>query len=137
MLNNYINKKIFVGSMKGISILLIVLCTLTLSACKDQSSALLSNTTSQAMCNESIEIDFNRCSVSTKTEYASLGSTTYHIIGRIGDKCMMNYGGEVENPRWNTALTTKCSVPISTGRQSFCKQDYGIDFSPISKYCTD
>jgi len=86
-------------------------------------------------CKDQLEIDFSVCKPDRKRIGVSFGSTTYEIVSKEGDKCIMNYGGEVENPNWDGKLTTKCLVPISFGKQIFFKTHYGVDFSPLKDFC--
>ena len=81
-------------------------------------------------------IDFASCQPMTNQIDVALGSTTYQIVGKSGSNCLMNYGGEVENPRWDGKLPNHCKIPLSLGSKSFYAGNMGVDFTSISKYCS-
>ena len=82
-----------------------------------------------------LTIDFSQCAQKTERIYVTFGSTAYQVAGAESDKCVIKFGGEVENPNFNPELTNTCKVPLSVGKQDFVIKDLGIDFSPIEKYC--
>jgi hypothetical protein len=89
----------------------------------------------KAECKDQVEIDFSECEPTRKVIYVVFGSTIYEIKGIEGNNCVMDYGGEIENPNWDGRLTKRCSVPLSLGKQIFIKTTDGVDFSSISEFC--
>lgn len=84
---------------------------------------------------KTIEINFNECQSDKKVIYVAFGSTTYEIVEKKGKNCLINYGGEIENPNWDGFLDTTCSVPAKLGIKKFNVTQTGVDFLPIKKYC--
>ena len=84
-----------------------------------------------------ISIDFGVCQPKNERVFITYGSFAYEITGGQGDVCNFRYGGEVENPNWGEDLTTKCQVPKSVGTRRFEVKDLGVNFSPISAYCSE
>ena len=87
--------------------------------------------------NKTIVINFSECKPDTKVIYVAFGSTTYEILSKQENNCLMNYGGEVENPNWDGFLNMSCSIPVELEKQEFKVTDAGVDFSPINKYCKE
>ncbi|MBK7993333.1 MAG: hypothetical protein IPK14_07870 [Blastocatellia bacterium] len=85
--------------------------------------------------NKTVVINFAECKPDTKVIYVAFGSTTYEVVSKQKNNCLMNYGGEVENPNWDGFLNMSCSIPVKLGKQEFKVTDAGVDFSPIAKYC--
>lgn len=84
---------------------------------------------------DQVSIDFSKCTPDVSRFYVAFGSTTVEITGKDSNDCLLNYGGEVENPEWDGKLTTSCKVPMSLGVQKFKKGQNGVDLSAIQKYC--
>lgn len=84
---------------------------------------------------DQVSIDFSKCTPDVRRFYVAFGSTTVEITGEDSNYCLLNYGGEVENPEWNGKLTTSCKVPMSLGLQKFKEGQNGVDLSAIQKYC--
>jgi hypothetical protein len=84
---------------------------------------------------DAVEIDFGRCAPERRRIDVTYGSTTYEIVGRSGDDCVMKYGHENENPGGSGKLNKTCAVPVSLGKQRFKKTDVAVDFSPLEPYC--
>jgi|SRR3989344_5326612 len=84
---------------------------------------------------ETVTINFDVCSPQTHRIDAGFGSTTIEVIGKDGQMCSINYGGEVENPNWDGKLTNKCQVPTSLQTMTFDISNFGVDLSAIYKYC--
>lgn len=83
-----------------------------------------------------VVIDFESCAPRERsTVYVDFGSTTYEIIGKSESGCVMKYGGEVENPRWDGFLDKTCTVPFKLGTQRFRRTQVGVDFSTLEEYC--
>jgi hypothetical protein len=82
-----------------------------------------------------IEINFDECKSDKKVIYVAFGSATYEIVEKKGKNCLINYGGEIENPNWDGFLSTTCSVPTKLGIKKFNITQTGVDFSAIKKYC--
>jgi hypothetical protein len=83
-----------------------------------------------------ISINFAACETERRRVDTSFGSTTYEVKGKKGVNCVLHYGGEVENPNSNGELPTQCMVPLTVGTAQFAKNEYGVDFSPIARYCS-
>ena len=84
-----------------------------------------------------VRIDFGKCIPDKKRVDTSFGSTTYQILGDASNGCLMKYGGEAENPDWNGFLSKTCHIPFSLGNMSFKRNDTGVDFTQIEKFCID
>lgn len=80
-------------------------------------------------------IDFAKCTPDVRRYDVNFGSTTIEIKGKSKSLCSMNYGGEVEDPRWDGKLSFACRVPTSLGQKEFTKNSEGIDLSPLQQYC--
>ncbi|MFY9225819.1 MAG: hypothetical protein WAQ98_24285 [Blastocatellia bacterium] len=87
--------------------------------------------------NKTIVINFSECKPDAKVVYVAFGSTTYEILSKQDNNCLMNYGGEIENPEWDGFLNMSCSIPTELGKQEFKVTEAGVDFSPIAKYCKE
>ena len=85
---------------------------------------------------ESVVINFSLCKPEKKHFDVAFGSTTIQILGITSKVCKLQYGGEVENPKWDGKLDTTCQVPINQGTLVFQIKNEGIDFSTIKQYCT-
>ena len=81
-----------------------------------------------------VNINFEQCTPDNEVVYVGLGSTHIVIKGKENNKCIMYYGGEVENPRYNGSMSFRCEIPTNTYQQ-FSKEAVGVDFSEIDKYC--
>lgn len=84
---------------------------------------------------DAVEIDFGRCAPERRRIDVTYGSTTYEVVGRSGDDCVMKYGHENESPGGSGTLNKTCAVPVSLGKQRFKKTDVAVDFSPLKAYC--
>lgn len=84
--------------------------------------------------NNVIVINFSKCAPEEKINVAP-GSVSYNIIGIISNSCVMEYGSQVENPKWSGQLTNHCEIPQTLGALSFAKSSKGVDFSQIQEYC--
>jgi hypothetical protein len=84
---------------------------------------------------DTVEIDFGRCMPERRRIDVTYGSTTYEIVAKSGNKCVMKYGGESENPNGDGSPNKTCVVPTSLGKQQFKKTEVGVDFSPLEPYC--
>ena len=82
-----------------------------------------------------VNINFEQCTPDMEVVYVALGSTHIVIKGKEDNKCIMYYGGEVENPNYNGSMTKRCEIPTDTYQQ-FPKEQIGVDFSEIDKYCS-
>jgi hypothetical protein len=82
-----------------------------------------------------VTLDFDRCEPGRRRIDLALGSVTLHMLGRSGDFCQLDYGGEVENPLASGKLTTTCRVPANLGRRQFTAGDTGLDLSALDQYC--
>lgn len=82
-----------------------------------------------------VNINFKQCTPDMETVYVALGSTNIVIKGKENNKCIMYYGGEIENPRYDESTPYRCEIPTSTN-QRFPKTQVGVDFSEIDKYCS-
>ena len=83
-----------------------------------------------------VMIDFERCTPSGRINIpVALGSTTYEVIGKSRNGCVMKYGGEVENPSWDGFLDKTCVIPFSLGQRRFGQTQIGVDFSSLEPYC--
>ncbi len=84
----------------------------------------------------SVLINFGNCAPDARRIDVAFGSTTIEVIGKEGNYCLMNFGGEVENPNNGGRLTTKCKVPASLVTKEFNKGGQGVDTSLIGQYCS-
>ncbi len=85
---------------------------------------------------DAVTVDFNLCAEVGGRIWVAFGSTSIRVFGKTDDgSCWVDYGGEVENPNWDGALTTHCLVPASVGILSFAKEDFGVDLTSIDQYC--
>jgi len=82
-----------------------------------------------------ITIDFEHCAPETRGVAVAFGSTTYKIVGKVEGDCLMEYGGEVENPLWDGFLDKHCKVPVSLGKQRFSRNNEGVNFYSLEPYC--
>jgi hypothetical protein len=86
---------------------------------------------------EHVTINFGQCRPDRRRIDVDFGSTIIVIIGPQKDgSCSLEYGGEVENPKWDGQLPFNCTVPQSLGSFAFRKSPYGVDLSSIQQYCT-
>jgi hypothetical protein len=85
---------------------------------------------------DQISIDFQACEPARVQVWLALGSTVYEIVGQDHDKCLMRYGHEVENPKWDGSLQYQCQVPTDLGKVAFSKRTQKVDFSSIQIFCT-
>jgi hypothetical protein len=85
-----------------------------------------------------IIVDFELCASDKRRFDVDFGSTTVEVVGTVddGDTCVVNLGGEIENPRWDGILDTHCEVPTSLGKIEFEKHIEGADYTEIQDYCT-
>src|SRR5258705_12811806 len=65
--------------------------------------------------NASVAIDFKQCKPHRERVYVDFGSTTYEIVGPRAGVCVMRYGGEIENPKWDGSLPITCKIPRKLG----------------------
>ena len=87
--------------------------------------------------NDNISINFTTCSQDKKSKRFEFGSVTIAVLGKTGNLCHIRYGGEIENPNWDGALPVVCKVPQSLGVVEFNKNNFGLDFHAIEKYCSN
>jgi len=81
------------------------------------------------------KLDVYNCPIGEDALYFNFGHTEFRILGKQADKCVFDYGTEVENPRWDGKLATECSVVTSFSQDLRVSKDNGIDFSPINSFC--
>ena len=81
-------------------------------------------------------VDFTACEPTTGSVFFDFGHLVYTITGIDAEHCLMEYGSEVENPRWDGALDTHCRIPVVLGVQVFPIRAMGVDVSAIDGYCT-
>ena len=81
------------------------------------------------------KLDVYNCPMGEDALYFGEGHTEFRILGKQADKCVFDYGTEVENPRWDGKLATECSVVASFSQDLKVSKDFGIDFSPINSFC--
>lgn len=84
---------------------------------------------------ETVAVDFRQCTGETMRVSVTFGSTTLKVVGRDGDVCLLDYGGEVENPNWDGKLDHRCRIPTQLGLVRFGKKELGIDLTAIQRYC--
>ncbi|MFC1727181.1 hypothetical protein ACFL0Y_01535 [Patescibacteria group bacterium] len=82
-----------------------------------------------------VTIDFEKCQPIKQAIGVMFGSTTYEIKGKSGQFCLMDYGGEIENPEWSGILTEECRIPLNLGEMTFEKTRYKVNFSSIDQFC--
>jgi hypothetical protein len=82
-----------------------------------------------------VVLDFGQCQPGRARIDVAFGSVTFELKGRSGQFCLLDYGGEVEDPRWDGKLTTTCRVPTSLGKRQFPSHDEGVDLRQIESYC--
>ncbi|MEM6997536.1 MAG: hypothetical protein AAF413_01355 [Patescibacteria group bacterium] len=80
-------------------------------------------------------INVYECVEGRDSSYFGFGHTEFLSYGLDNGSCKFDYGTEIENPNWDGELTVACTVPQNTIVR-LSKTDNGIDFSPISMYCS-
>ncbi|QQS19874.1 prepilin-type N-terminal cleavage/methylation domain-containing protein [Candidatus Saccharibacteria bacterium] len=86
---------------------------------------------------DQVTIDFAKCTADINRFNVAFGSTTIEIKGKDADVCLLNYGGETENPNWDGKLDTSCRVPVSEGKKQFSKNNYGVSLGSIDQFCSN
>ena len=83
-------------------------------------------------------LDFETCQICKSKKAFSMGMMFYMYEGAENGKCNFSYYNEVENPNWDGALTTKCSVPTSIGVLTAMDKrlNTGYDLAEIETYCS-
>ena len=81
-------------------------------------------------------INFTVCETAKEQIYLGLGSIVISIIGKEGQNCIMEYGGEIENPDWDGTLDHQCKVPMNIGTQVFENTDAEVDLTSLHQYCS-
>jgi hypothetical protein len=85
-----------------------------------------------------VEFDFNECSRGSEDVAFGFGSTSFAFEGIVNGSCNFYLGTEIENPRWDGALDTKCEVPININTKEFPVTANGIQFGDfIAQYCKE
>ncbi|MEK7595653.1 MAG: hypothetical protein AAB443_03675 [Patescibacteria group bacterium] len=84
-----------------------------------------------------VVIDFQQCLTTSEKIYIPTGNFAYEIAGFEGERCVLRFGGKVQDYTLNESLTTTCKIPIGLGPQEFKVKEYGIDFSSIFLYCKE
>ena len=84
---------------------------------------------------EAIFVNFEECNPGIRRIDVPFGSTTIKIVRKEKAYCLIEYGGEVENPAWSGFLDKKCKIPLTLGKVSFRKEELGVDLAPIEKFC--
>lgn len=82
-------------------------------------------------------IDFGACARERRVVGFAFGSTIFEVEGKVGDRCVIKYGTEIENPRWDGSLDNVCRVPLHLGRRAFRVGDGGVDFASLKPYCVN
>ena len=82
-------------------------------------------------------IDFSQCLQASEKIYVPTGNFAYEITGANNGKCILRFGGKVQDTTLDEALTTTCKVPLGEGIKEFTVQEYGIDFTSLSAYCVE
>ena len=80
-------------------------------------------------------LDAKNCQVGRDAVYFGFGHTEFLVIGKQNISCVFEYGTEIESPNWDGTLDTRCEVP-STQPVTLTVSEHGIDFSPISEFCS-
>ena len=81
-----------------------------------------------------VNINFKQCTPDRRKINVSFGSTHIVIKGLEDNRCIMYLGREIENPNYDDSTPNRCEIPVDS-IQSFTKQNNGVDFSEIDKYC--
>ena len=125
----------------AISLMLIMAVALHADSCRQSKPRVVTtNVTptpiaSAPVLTDDIEIDFKSCAPRRLRIDVAFGSTTFEIKGRSENGCLMEYGGEVENPNGNELLNNTCVIPFKLGKQRFKKTSVKVDFSSLDQYC--
>ncbi len=82
-----------------------------------------------------LELDFQKCTPSKKGIFFDFGSARFQIIGSSLHGCVMLYGKEIENPRWDGFLNNTCIVSQKLGKMKFKINHYGPNLNKIKPYC--
>jgi len=80
-------------------------------------------------------LNLSQCFPETKTIAFGLGSMLLQIVGKSQHGCVVMYGIEIENPRWDGFLSHLCVIPKSIGVYEFGVSVNGPDLSFIAPYC--
>ena len=99
--------------------------------------AILSTSPTFAKRAASIVIDVATCAKADPVRtYGPLGSTTYQVQGKKDALCLLDWGEEIEDPRWNGSLDHHCQVPVALGTVRLARIGRtGLDMAPLEKYC--
>ena len=81
-------------------------------------------------------LDFKSCTPGTQVAAFGLGSFTAQFVGQSRHGCVVLFGREIENPRWDHFLSTICVVPEKLGVQRYKVTNHGPDVSGLNSYCT-
>lgn len=84
---------------------------------------------------DTMALDFAKCTPDLFRTYLPMGSFTFEMAGTDGRNCLLNFGGEVEDPTWNGDLLTTCKVPASAGTVTLRRGETKVDTSPLDAYC--
>jgi hypothetical protein len=126
----------------ALSLMLLIGIALYTDSCRQSKSHVLTtNVTptpvaSVPLLTDDVEIDFESCVPRRSKIDVTFGSTTFEIVGRTENGCLMKYGGEVENPDWDGFLDKACIIPFKLGTQRFKKTSIEVNFSSLESYCT-
>lgn len=82
-----------------------------------------------------MELDFKSCTPATQVTAFGLGSFTAQVVGKSRHGCVILFGQEIENPRWNGFLSSLCVVPENLGTQKYRVTNTGVDMSRLAPYC--
>lgn len=82
-----------------------------------------------------VKLNVSTCLEGRDAVYFGLGHTEFLVEGLKDSMCVFKYGTEIENPNWDGELGTTCRVPVLTV-VSLTVGDDGINFSPITQYCS-
>ncbi|HLF71007.1 MAG TPA: hypothetical protein VI759_02495 [Dehalococcoidia bacterium] len=81
-----------------------------------------------------VVIDFAACATENRRIDAGAGSITLDVVGKQGDKCLMNYDrGEAGS---SSATSAACEVPLRTGTVRLPKSATGVDVAVLQAYCS-
>jgi hypothetical protein len=116
---------------------LLAVCMTTvmgISACTSTPPALRPNTVWSPKKN-TVFIDFRQCTPGGLIEDVGMGTTHVEMVQKKLKACVMRYGNDLEDPQGNGPRMYTCKVSVSLGVQRFSVTDFGIDTSPVDRYC--
>jgi hypothetical protein len=81
------------------------------------------------------KVDFSVCKVGRESVYFGLGHTVFNFSGISNRNCNFEFGSEIEDPRWNGAMTNRCSIPASFGERKYEAMDFVGNAEELQEYC--